>query len=422
MNAVFTCFAWGIFLLLGQSAQAQSNNNVITDYGDPQSTHLWQALHNIESGQRQEPLHLLQLGDSHTAGDYFSGHLRDLLQARFGNAGIGWITPGFISNQRSDLVSFHNKGIWQLADSKRITHRGPFPLGGLYNAANGNAIVEITLKNPGDLGPWQISLWQQALNTPWSLALRNGKFYKLRPEEFLDNSPWQLSTIKLESLEDPSLFLLAPPGGKLGGIILDRLSPGVTLDALGINGATAATINRWSQSSLVQQLKWRDPGLIILAYGTNEAFDNDWNQENYEAELRQAIQNLRRLAPQAALLLIGAPGAGKSKPPYVKGICSQALPPNLINVQKSQLRIAQQEKTLYWDWAGVMGGNCGVTTWLARKPALMRPDRIHFTAEGYALSAEVLYKSLMQSLADSPPAPNWQEMNTQTSLPWSASQ
>ena len=36
----------------------------------------------------------MQIGDSHTANDSFSGRLRELFQARFGDAGRGVLPPG----------------------------------------------------------------------------------------------------------------------------------------------------------------------------------------------------------------------------------------------------------------------------------------------------------------------------------------
>src|ERR1700742_5149784 len=40
------------------------------------------------------PVHILQIGDSHTANDNFAGAWRDILQARYGDAGRGVLPPG----------------------------------------------------------------------------------------------------------------------------------------------------------------------------------------------------------------------------------------------------------------------------------------------------------------------------------------
>ncbi|RZJ96650.1 MAG: hypothetical protein EON88_06540, partial [Brevundimonas sp.] len=52
------------------------------------------ALAATEAGTRDRPVHILQIGDSHTAGDRITGKLRVDLQQRFGRAGRGVMPPG----------------------------------------------------------------------------------------------------------------------------------------------------------------------------------------------------------------------------------------------------------------------------------------------------------------------------------------
>ena len=40
------------------------------------------------------PVHIVQIGDSHTAGDVLTGAWRDLLQTRYGNGGRGVLAAG----------------------------------------------------------------------------------------------------------------------------------------------------------------------------------------------------------------------------------------------------------------------------------------------------------------------------------------
>ncbi len=388
-----TPFLWLACLLTSAPLLAGSEPIPILDYGDPKATALWQNFQQLKDGTRQEPLRIMQLGDSHTGGDYFSGQLRTHLQKDYGNAGIGWLTPGYITNQRSNQVLLRSKGNWKLSDAKLNKHTGIFPLGGFINTSSGNSILEIKAKEVPASGQWRLGIWQQPRPTPWTLALPGGKLHKLSVQGS-STSAWRLSTQELPATKVDGLKLLAPAGGQLGGVVLDRLVPGITLDALGNNGSVANVINRWNNSSLSEQLHWRNPQLIILAYGTNEAFGPDLVPETYESELRQIIQKLRAAAPEAAILLVGAPNSAKSRPPHINGGCRIPLPPSLVKVQNSQRRIARQEKTLYWDWAAMMGGNCSAQFWLKQQPPLMRPDLVHMSPEGYAASADALYIAL----------------------------
>ena len=392
-----TLCLWLLVLAKAMPAGAANKTTPLLDYGDRKAPALWQSLRDLEDKKRQEPIRIIQLGDSHTAGDYFSGQLRQRLQNQFGNAGIGWLTPGYITNQRSSQVLLRSTGSWKLSDAKQHKHSGVFPVGGFINTSAGNSILEIKVKEAPAAGQWRLNIWQNSRQTPWSLALPGGKVHKL-PGQGDAKANWRLSTQELDANKVSGLKLLAPSGGKLGGVILDRMVPGITLDALGNNGSVANVINRWDSFTLRSQLQWRNPQLIILAYGTNEAFGKDLVPDTYEAELRQAIRSLRGAAPEAAILVVGAPSSAKSRPPHINGGCRVPLPPSLIKVQNSQRRIARQEGTLYWDWSAMMGGNCGAQFWLKQKPAFMRPDLVHMSAEGYVASADALYIALLDEM------------------------
>ena len=370
----------------------------IEDFGDPQASALWQSFRQLQQQQRQKPLRIIQLGDSHTAGDYFTGQLRQSLQRDFGNAGIGWLTPGYIPNQRSAQVLMRHPETWRVVDSKQTKHSGTFPLGGLIQKPSAHSKLEIRLKELSPQGRWRVTLWQQAPRQPWKLLRPDEKTQPFLAQE-TTRSAWHRVEATLDGQQLNGIKLVAPKGAKLAGIVIDQLNvAGITLDALGITGSVAAVINRWDIATLEQQLKWRDPQLIILAYGTNEAFSNDFLVENYESELVKSIQLLRRLSPNAAILLLGAPASAKSKPPFVKTNCRLPLPPALERVQQSQRKIAKQQRTLYWDWAQAMGGNCAVTQWRQQKPELMRPDLVHLSKEGYMLSADRLYQALQSKI------------------------
>ncbi len=383
--------------LLSCSLAATAAPTAIEDFGDSNAKMLWQSFREVKQQKRQRPLRILQLGDSHTAGDYFTGQLRQSLQQEYGNAGIGWLTPGYIPNQRSAQVLMRHPSQWKLVDSKQQKHTGTFPLGGLLQKPSNNSALEMRIKDPQPQGKWTVHLWQQAPHKPWQIKLPNGKIRQLTASD-KNRAAWRHIEMPIDGSQLHGMKLLAPKGSKLAGIVLDKKAPGITLDALGITGSVSAVINRWDVATLKQQLSWRAHELIVLAYGTNEAFSNDFQQATYEDELVKSIRLLRKLNPKAAILLIGAPASAKTKPPLSKGNCRLPQPPALIRVQQSQRKIAQQEKTLYWDWAGAMGGNCIVEQWLKQKPELMRPDMVHLSKEGYYLSADRFYQALQQRI------------------------
>src|ERR1700733_1569883 len=52
------------------------------------------ALAALDDKAERQSMRVLQIGDSHTANDSFSGRMRERLQGRFGDAGRGWLPAG----------------------------------------------------------------------------------------------------------------------------------------------------------------------------------------------------------------------------------------------------------------------------------------------------------------------------------------
>src|SRR5262249_50558970 len=91
---------------------------------------------------------------------------------------------------------------------------------------------------------------------------------------------------------------------RLFGWVADK-STGVTYEALGINGAEASVILRWNEGMLASYVQRRNPGLIVLAYGTNEASDPNWTPESYQEMFSSLLGKLREMAPAATILVLG---------------------------------------------------------------------------------------------------------------------
>ena len=67
---------------------------------------------------------------------------------------------------------------------------------------------------------------------------------------------------------------------------------GVTYEELGINGAEASIILGWNEETLRSNIERRNPALIVLAYGTNEAGRKDWTLESYREMYSNLIARL----------------------------------------------------------------------------------------------------------------------------------
>jgi hypothetical protein len=83
------------------------------------------------------PVTILQIGDSHTANDSFSGEMRARLQARFGNAGRGYLQPAIPFNYyRPAGVTVQADGFTKITSFSNDSS-GPFGIAAVRAHADG---------------------------------------------------------------------------------------------------------------------------------------------------------------------------------------------------------------------------------------------------------------------------------------------
>jgi lysophospholipase L1-like esterase len=162
---------------------------------------------------------------------------------------------------------------------------------------------------------------------------------------------------------------------------------GVTYEMLGVNGAQASIILGWDEHMLVEQIRRRDPGLIVLAYGTNEASNKAVTVEGYAGLLLSVIGRVREAAPQASILLVGPPDrASRQRRKWV------AYSP-VERVVAAERAAATQTGCAFYDLRGKMGGTGAMHRWAVA--GLAQTDHVHLTGVGYRLIAEALYSDVL---------------------------
>jgi lysophospholipase L1-like esterase len=193
------------------------------------------------------------------------------------------------------------------------------------------------------------------------------------------------------------------------------------MDVFGYPGATVAG---WAGLDLDHFRAWFDDdayGLVLLAFGTNEANDPEFKPERYRASLTQAVQNLRRFAPGAGCLLLapgdrgvkvpvsrvkraapaqthapgkpGRPGKDKpvARPPRPDLLKYARLHQTIAGIQRE---VATAQGCQAWSAQAAMGGIGSAYGWVRSVPPLMAPDLLHFTAAGYRKLAHRLAADL----------------------------
>ena len=126
---------------------------------------------------------------------------------------------------------------------------------------------------------------------------------------------------------------------------------GVTYEELGINGAEASIILGWNEETLRSNIERRNPALIVLAYGTNEAGRKDWTLESYREMYSRLIERLRADAPTATILVVG-PADRTQK---VRKVGWQTME-KIDVIAEAQRQAALANGCAFWDLRAKMGG------------------------------------------------------------------
>lgn len=340
---------------------------------------LWQLENKPDASKS---LHVLQYGDSHTASDDWVNQIRSMFQQRFGNGGAGYSLAGrpFQGYRRYDvkggqsprwetegLLTRGADGYYGLAGASIVAAR---PGEMVYLDAEGEHVELHYLKQP-EGGSFRIFMDGAEVGTVSTAG-------ELGPGTWSMKAPEGLKRFTVETVSSRPV--------KLFGWVTER-SRGLTWETLGINGAQANISLRWEENQLRELLERRNPGLIVFAYGTNEAGNRDWTPESYRAMFREVLQRFRALAPQACFLVIGPPDrAQKVKRAW-------APVPKLDMITEAQRDVALEMGAAFWDLRARMGGDGAIKRWVYAGYA--QGDFVHLTGPGYRLVGETLYKDLI---------------------------
>ncbi len=86
------------------------------------------------------------------------------------------------------------------------------------------------------------------------------------------------------------------------GVVLERDTPGVVLDALGVQGARIRFLDKQDDAHWAEQLSWRKPDLLIYEFGANESGDGFlYSMADYHRTMKEVIAQGQRALPRLEL-------------------------------------------------------------------------------------------------------------------------
>lgn len=359
-------------------------------------------------GGRGGPVHILQIGDSHTSADAITNGMRLPLQARFGNGGRGVLAPGRpYPNYVTWNVTASQSSGWTANSWSNSTAGSPsLGLSGFTQTARAaGETIGVSADSPEQYFD-RVTVCAVAQPGGGTFVLRLGA----AEQRWSLDSPRRTPACRNMDSDTPvaSALITTEDAGTvtITSIAVFRRGGGAVLSNLGVIGAQLAHFGRSDERVLRAELDSYRPDLIIIAFGTNEGFDRRVAIGDYEAGLRAQIRRIRRLAgSQVPILLLGPPDSATRDAAAAGGACGDGLytPALLGAIRARQRAVARELGLAFWDWEAAMGGRCASLSW--HRAGLMRDDHIHFNRDGGDRIGRMLFTDLMRAARAAPARP-----------------
>jgi len=335
-------------------------------------------------------LRILQIGDSHTAADYFTGEVRRLLQARFGDGGTGYMEAGRPhAGVRHSAINIDASSGWTYTALQRTSDKDGFYLSG-YNAQAAKAAETLTFRSEKGVqwdimeievlaGPNHGAIEVRTDGVPVAThQLKSDRKERMVLRTSTNGRPINLHQLTIKTLNDSPV--------SIASVALFNSQTGLSLSKVGYPGATVDILNKLDDRVFTEELRRINPHLVVLAFGTNEGFNDNLNLVTYANNYLNVVSKIRQTLPDAKIVVVAPPAASRGGP------CNS--PPNLERVRAKLIELAQDEKLQMWDWSSIMPQSCGAQAWASANPKLMASDHVHLTRAGYELSAKHFAKFL----------------------------
>nr|MBP7472246.1 hypothetical protein [Prevotella sp.] len=368
----------------------------ILDYGYNINSSMSSFYDAIEKAQTSsQPVRIAYFSDSFIEGDIFTAELRDLLQARYGGCGVGWVdcysaTSGFRKTVIEESSGFSPHSI--ISDKKNI-NKSLIGINGKYFTTAQMASVSMTgTKYSPFVSKWTVS--SIYFKAPFGIhlsAMINGKTVKTFSQP-ASNSLQKVSIIQPKT--HIINWKISNVGGKQGhstfyGVAQEGAN-GVTVDNFSFRGFSGVDLRMISANMLHDFQKQRKYDLIIIHFGLNTLSNDNpsYFYAGYKKRMTNTINILKRSLPDVPFLIVSVSDRDDNdngSMSTIKGV------KELVAYQQI---MASDTKSGYWNLFNAMGGEGSMRKLVEAKPALANKDYTHINFMGGRKLAHKLFDAI----------------------------
>lgn len=326
-------------------------------------------------------LKVLHLGDSHVQIGHFSGEIKRLLGVKTEGIQFPYSLAKSVDGR---VLKSKASGRWEGTSILKPSAGWNIGLAG-YAVSTRDSAAHITFTLKDSLATLnQIRVWTQTdscamipdVGLEFMLDKRgqSGNVTYWDFKCYTNVSQFTLGLQKSASNQDEFT---------LHGVEILSNETSIDYQDLGVAGAQFTHLKSRENVAL-DQIELLKPDLLICSFGTNEAYNANWNPATYRQAVAEFMQDVKSKSPETVFLFTSPPDTRSQK--------------RIPKFQQEVVQTLSELPAAYYDLNQVMGGFGSSADWV--KNGCFLKDQLHLTKEGYQLQAKLFVLSLFKSWGD----------------------
>jgi len=341
-------------------------------------------------------INILHIGASHVQASVFSDRVRQNLDIFNGDIQTprGLIFPYSVAktnNPSSYKVKY--SGEWNSVRNVQKNREKPLGMTGIaIYTDDSTAQISISL-NPNEIRRWEftqlrlLGYVEDGSDNVIPVIYHNNDTIIGRadtiPQTYLFDFPKPEDSFRMGFIQKDSI----PHTFVVRGFILEKETPGIVYNAIGVNGASVPSYLECEDFE--KELHLLKPDLVIFEIGINDATSRNFSKESFYNNYNVLIKKVKQVNPDCAFLFITNNDSFK-KVSRRKYRANQ----NGIVTQKVFFQLAAENQGGVWDLFSLMGGLGSIQQWQTLE--LAKSDKVHFTNDGYQLIGDMFYNAFVK--------------------------
>lgn len=364
----------------------------------------FEALQGAANGRK---ISIFHYGDSQIEGDRMTGYIRQRIQQQFGGVGPGLIPAYNVYNTQSfkQRVSPNFKRYTAFWPPKLNTRRyGALLSAATFSIDSSRSQQQLPTEAWIEISPSQAAF--DRARTYSNVKCYYNSCYKscsvkvyendklIHEDSLIADGGAHILPLSFDHTPNRLKFVFASTKSPVFTAFSLEGDIGVQVNNVAMRGSSGHDLSSSEAGLFAQMHREANTKLFILQFGGNSvhAFRDSSSVRGYMGTLKNRIQYIQKLVPDAAIILIGPSDMSRLS----EGVFETY--PFLPYTVSSMQKMCAENGVAFWNLYGAMGGRNSMPSWVAQ--GLAGKDYIHFSPKGASIASQYFYEAFGAAYSD----------------------